>query len=1037
VKKIAVLLVVILTLGIMPVMSFAAAHDPYTGIYAKNYDGASSDITVPSNGLIHGNDLVGEYLLFKNVNFGENAPYRVDFYATPIWDGPTYTGGSIIMTLDDIDGPKIAEVRTRARTSSLQKLSYDLETDLVGMHDIYLHFKRNEPVSFSHFVFQATEDYGAPCFIYEEPDYLKDVTTPEMKEKVYTLMDLGLIEPFTEDEFNFDVPVTRGEFAVSMAQILNTKEGTYSQTFSDVSEDAYYASAVEALCQLGVVRGTADGIFTPDSYIKYNDAVTMAIRVLGYDNVALRQEKVYPQNYLNMANSIGLLKGMDGGEVLRRRDYVRLIYNTIHAEYLEVSALQQNWEQYTGVRGILSKTKNIYKGKGQITQNEVSNLLIPSSSVQEGHVLIDGVRFAVGETEATAMLGYNVVYYYTDDDAEKTLVSVMPDKNMELYTANTAKGDIVFTLTENKVVYETAEGDVEEISLPKGVHIIYNGVALEDSLKNTLDPKDFRGIVRVIKNSDGKSLLLIDQYYNIFVKNVSVKKEWILDEISGDSYIFSNDEDSVILYYKDRTVSFDAIDAKDVVSVYESKNNAGEKLIRLVISKGKASGMVTEISTEYIKIDSLRYNRSVDATQAFDVGASGTLCLDHYGDVVGFYAAIDSNSDNIGILLNFGEGESAFSSPKAQIFQKNGVLETLEFAEKIKIDGTICKSKEEILNGSAIFAGLNSMGVKRTLVRYRLDENGRVSMLDTHVSNGTDGDDFLKKINAEPVQTCYNGTSKIFSAVDGSTLSPWKDMPQLFGFTIQGDNSSAFYDERLDNYFPSTGLAFDIYGDLYTLDDDTNYVDYVVCDGTGNQSSWQYPFVFTEMVQTVKDDELVYAIRGMRDNAEVEYYIREGALTNPATEDLKTVKNIVDHLHVGDVLRVVINGKSEIQKAELLFLSNAAATSDGGISVQTHATNGLGNNVSPPTHYYYTMYGTVVNTFDTMIKVEYKMGSEVKYDYFTTDSVCMNYSYNNGRPKVQNNIPREEILVGDKIFNVCQGYRVRVVCVYDSPLMVE
>ena len=77
--------------------------------------------------------------------------------------------------------------------------------------------------------------------------------------------------------------ITRAEFGYILARIAGYKQEYQAiHTFSDVSEDAFYANAIGYLADLGIVNGIGNGLFSPDEEVTYDQAMSMAIGVLGY-----------------------------------------------------------------------------------------------------------------------------------------------------------------------------------------------------------------------------------------------------------------------------------------------------------------------------------------------------------------------------------------------------------------------------------------------------------------------------------------------------------------------------------------------------------------------------------------------------------------------------------------------------------------------------------------------------------------------------------------------------------------------------------
>lgn len=91
-------------------------------------------------------------------------------------------------------------------------------------------------------------------------------------------IDAGIINGYQDDTFKPNNNITRAEFAVILAKVLNDPTVPTEHRFSDVKEGTWYYDAVNKLCSLGVVS-EADK-FNPNSNITRQDVIVMASRAL-------------------------------------------------------------------------------------------------------------------------------------------------------------------------------------------------------------------------------------------------------------------------------------------------------------------------------------------------------------------------------------------------------------------------------------------------------------------------------------------------------------------------------------------------------------------------------------------------------------------------------------------------------------------------------------------------------------------------------------------------------------------------------------
>ncbi len=76
-------------------------------------------------------------------------------------------------------------------------------------------------------------------------------------------------------------PATRAQFASMLAGVLRLTP-VPDTTFADVQPGEWYAGAVGALYEAGIVRGGADGYFLPDAELARQQSATLLIRAFAY-----------------------------------------------------------------------------------------------------------------------------------------------------------------------------------------------------------------------------------------------------------------------------------------------------------------------------------------------------------------------------------------------------------------------------------------------------------------------------------------------------------------------------------------------------------------------------------------------------------------------------------------------------------------------------------------------------------------------------------------------------------------------------------
>lgn len=138
--------------------------------------------------------------------------------------------------------------------------------------------------------------YRAPVFSDQDSS---DYITPLSILKTY-----DLISGKDDGAFHPEDTLTRAELCQMLASALDCRVPTGGTGYADVAQDAWYAPAVTALSNLGLVTGTGDGTFRPEDPIDHQQLITIMGRLAQRLNMYLyNTAREAPET----ANIIGLM----------------------------------------------------------------------------------------------------------------------------------------------------------------------------------------------------------------------------------------------------------------------------------------------------------------------------------------------------------------------------------------------------------------------------------------------------------------------------------------------------------------------------------------------------------------------------------------------------------------------------------------------------------------------------------------------------------------------------------------------------------
>ncbi|MGM9936433.1 MAG: S-layer homology domain-containing protein [Candidatus Ornithomonoglobus sp.] len=107
--------------------------------------------------------------------------------------------------------------------------------------------------------------------------------------------------------------------------------GEYDGRFIDVAADAWYAPEIAALAEKGIINGTSDNTFSPDSEMRYIDMLKILECVLGYAS-DVQNSADYTDSVMRLAWDLKLIDNTDSfgtSDMINRGDMAILISNAL------------------------------------------------------------------------------------------------------------------------------------------------------------------------------------------------------------------------------------------------------------------------------------------------------------------------------------------------------------------------------------------------------------------------------------------------------------------------------------------------------------------------------------------------------------------------------------------------------------------------------------------------------------------------------------------------------------------------------------
>ncbi|MEL7564774.1 MAG: S-layer homology domain-containing protein [Dehalobacterium sp.] len=109
-----------------------------------------------------------------------------------------------------------------------------------------------------------------------------DIAGHWAQSEIEFLATLKILSGVSETSFEPNRPVTRAEFATLLVNALEIPSKEVSGTFSDVPQEAWYASSVYRACSAGLASGLNENSFGPQQNISRQEMAAMVVNALAY-----------------------------------------------------------------------------------------------------------------------------------------------------------------------------------------------------------------------------------------------------------------------------------------------------------------------------------------------------------------------------------------------------------------------------------------------------------------------------------------------------------------------------------------------------------------------------------------------------------------------------------------------------------------------------------------------------------------------------------------------------------------------------------
>ena len=475
--------------------------------------------------------------------------------------------------------------------------------------------------------------------------------SPDLTDPAGLLSSYGIIQGYPDGTFKPDKFVTRAE----MAKIVTVTAGLseYSKNMTSSYEDMkghWAESYVELAGVLNLVKGITPTTYGPDNLIRFEEAYTMIIRLLGYSDESLKG--LWPTNYHNKALELKLFKNIDSThEFATRRDVTLMLYNALSCDTVKI---RDNNTVYSTGKLLLSSLGKM--STMEITMSDLNN------------ESFDFTNYLFNKWD---------VYY----DNKGSVVYATNPRHTEF------KGKVT-SLMANRVIFVTDDyGNVSAFKLPE-ISIIING---ENGTFNNLKDSE----IRVVYEDDSINGEVIGITAYKETDAVVVERNQLYKagskQFAGKNLPVKNNGEinyNKLHIYGDAS-ELEDIQQNDLVYFYEAKGSNKSAALTMHVVKNQAEGIVTDIQKSnnhtYYTVNNISYKTSDSFmfTEEVSVNDNIKLIFDKDNNIIKInILSYGKTPSTYGIVVN---ANNSGSNASAKIFDEYGKIKDYTLADNSSV----------------------------------------------------------------------------------------------------------------------------------------------------------------------------------------------------------------------------------------------------------------------------------------------------------------------------------------------------------------
>lgn len=396
-------------------------------------------------------------------------------------------------------------------------------------------------------------------------------------EKMKRLVERGYVVGYSDGSLGLDRNITRAEFTAIITRALGLEDvalasGNIPTGYTDVNVSAWYNPYVAVASSKGIIKGYPDGTFKPEIGVKYQEAITMLVRMVSspQEIAIIEATGTYPMNYYTKASQLGLLEGLYLGDInipAERGNVFVILYNAIrlleeeNSVETEILVLEKNDNT---IKAAVLRNSDSFKEK------DIVNLKLNTTNKEEISV---GKVYNVRLTLENELLSFN-------ESNNATIITTKATKTRDDLKINNKQYD-----SSNLIAIKYSNEETSFKSLPREINYVKAVI--------------YRGKLIYLEGYNFEEVLPVESVKNNRIYGITN---------SGSIKSISVNKNTEIFLFKDGNMTeleLDKVEKGDIIHIQKDKRDT-----KIIVTKEKVEGKVSEYDDKnnILSIDNKEYN---------------------------------------------------------------------------------------------------------------------------------------------------------------------------------------------------------------------------------------------------------------------------------------------------------------------------------------------------------------------------------------------------------------------------------------------